>query len=96
MSHVKILTRHKKSGPGCERGRFVAKEGVHTPIFKNNMQRLRFLEKLHLSVPTDLIAYCPGGSHTSTFAAVQVKERRNINEILTERGPIILKLRPVV
>ena len=75
MSHVKILTRHKKSGPGSERGGFVAKEGVHTPIFRINMQRLRFLEKLHLSVPTDLIAYCPGGSHTSTFAVVQVKDR---------------------
>ena len=34
----------------------VVKEGVHTPIFENNMQWLRFFEKLQLSVPTDLIA----------------------------------------
>ena len=45
-------------------GVLVVKEGVHTPIFKNNMQRLRFV-KLHLSVSTDLITFCPGGSHTS-------------------------------
>ena len=32
----------------------VVKECVHTPIFENNTQRLRFFEKLHLSVPTDL------------------------------------------
>ena len=46
-------------------GVLVVKEGVHTPIFKNNMQRLRFFVKLHLSVSTDLITFCPGGSHTS-------------------------------
>ena len=35
----------------------VVKEGLHTPVIENNMQRLRFFEKLHLSVPTDLIAF---------------------------------------
>ena len=73
----------------------VVVKGVHTPIFEKNMQRLRFFEKLHLSVPTELIAFCPGGSHTSIFAVVQVKEGQNINEILTEGGRIIQKLRPV-
>ena len=74
----------------------VVKEGAHTPIFENNMQWLRFFEKLQLSVPTDLIAFCPGGSHISIFAVVQVKEGRNINEILKDRGGIIQKLRPIL
>ena len=74
----------------------VVKECVHTPIFQNNTQRLRFFEKLHLSVPTDLIAFCSGGSHTSIFALVQVKKGRNINETLSEGGRIIQKLRPVL
>ena len=74
----------------------VVKEDVHTPIFENNMQRLRFFEKLHLSVPIDLTAFYPGGSHTSIFALVQVKEGQNINEILTEGGRIIQHLRPVL
>ena len=63
----------------------VVNKGVHTLIFKNSMQRLRFFEKLHLSVPTDLITFCPGSSHTSIFALVQVKEGRNMNEILIAR-----------
>ena len=52
----------------------VVNKGVHIPIFQNNMQRLRFFEKLHLSVLTYLIAFSPGGSYTSIFAVVQVKE----------------------
>ena len=60
------------------------------------MQRLRFFEKLHLSVQIDLIAFCPGGSHTSIFAVIQVKEGRNINDILTEAGRFIQKLLPVL
>ena len=43
----------------------VVKEVVHTPIFEKNMQRLRFFENFYLSVPSDLIAFFPGGSHTS-------------------------------
>ena len=74
----------------------VVKRGVHTPIFESNMQRLRFFEKLHLSVPNDLIAFYPGDSHISIFVVVQVKEGRNISEILTEGGRIIQKLRPVL
>ena len=54
--------------------RVVVKEGVHTVIFENNMQRPRFFERFHLSVQTDLVAFCPGGSETSIFAVVQVKE----------------------
>ena len=52
----------------------VMKEDLYTPIFENIMQRLRFFKKLHLSVPTDLIAFCPGGSHTSRLRVAQVKE----------------------
>ena len=52
----------------------VVNKGVHTPTFKNNMQRLRLFEKLYLSVPNDLIAFCPSDSHISIFAVVQVKE----------------------
>ena len=74
----------------------ILKKGVQTLIFENNMQRPRFFEKLHLSVPTDLIAFCPGGSHTSIFAVIQAKEGRNINETLTEGGRIMQKLRPVL
>ena len=48
------------------------------------MQSLRFFEKLRLTVPADLIAFCPGDSHTSTFAVLQVKERQSFIEILTE------------
>ena len=72
------------------------KKDVHIPIFENNMQRLRFFEKLHLSVPTDLVLFCLGGSHISVFAVVQVKKERNISEILTEGGRVIQKLRPVL
>ena len=73
----------------------VVNKGVHTPIFENNMQMVRFFEKLHLSAPTDLIAFFPGVSHTSIFAVVQVKEGQNTNKILTEGGQIIQKLLPV-
>ena len=48
----------------------VVVKGVHSPIFENNMQRLRFFEKLHLSFPTDLMAFCPDGLHASIFAVV--------------------------
>ena len=70
----------------------VVKEGVHTLIFESNMQRLRYFGKLHLSVPTDLNAFCAGGSHTLTLAVVQVKEMQNINETITKGDPIIQKL----
>ena len=70
----------------------VVKEGAHTLIFESNMQRLRYFGKLHLSVPTDLNAFCAGGSHTLTFAMVQVKEEQNINETITKEDPIIQKL----
>ena len=70
----------------------VVKEGVHTLIFESNMQRLRYFGKLHLSVPTDLNAFCAGGSHTLTLAVVQVKEEQNINETITKGDPIIQKL----
>ena len=64
----------------------VVKEDVHTLIFENNMQRLTFFTELHVSVPTD--------SHTSIFSGVQVQEGKNINEVLTEGGRIIQKIRP--
>lgn len=54
----------------------VVKERAHTRIFKSKMQRLGFIENLHLSVPNNLIAFCSDGSYTSIFFRVQVKEGR--------------------
>ena len=47
-------------------------ENEHTGPFENNMQRLRYFENMNLTVPIDIVRFCPGGSHCTIFALVQV------------------------
>ena len=69
-------------------------ENEHTVPFENNMQRLRYFENINLTVPIDIVRFCPGGSHTTIVALVQVEENRDKNAMLTEGGRLLQKLRP--
>ena len=69
-------------------------ENEHTGPFENNMQRLRYFENMNLTVPIDIVRFCPGGSHCTIFALVQVGENRDEKTMLTEGGRVLQKLRP--
>ena len=69
-------------------------ENEHTGPFENNMRRLRYFENMNLTVPIDIVRFCPGGSHCTIFALVQVGENRDEKTMLTEGGRVLQKLRP--
>lgn len=62
--------------------------------FKDASQRLRFVENIHLSVPVDIIKYCPGGAYMAIVFIVKVKPRRTRDQELTETSQVILHLKP--
>ena len=62
--------------------------------FESNLQRFKFLKELQLSVPVDLLRFCPGGSTVSTVCIVRVGENRPQSELLTSGAQLLKKVRP--
>ena len=61
--------------------------------FMNRMQRVRFIDNLHLSVDVDLVKYCPGGSICVIVFVYQVDPCRSENEAITQSAQIVAKLK---
>ena len=62
--------------------------------FQNNVARYRFFAELQLSVPIDIISFCPGGSVVTTFCLVHVPDNRSDAEMLTQGARMVQKLKP--
>ena len=70
-------------------------ESKHLDVaFENNTQRHRFIANLQLSVPVDLIRFCPGGSIISSLCVVKVLEKRVEPVILTDGARLLQQVRP--
>ena len=63
--------------------------------FENRMQRLRFLDRLKLSVPVDMFRYCPGGSHVTVLCIVAVQEERSDSDMLTQSARVMAGIKPL-
>ena len=66
---------------------------LDTP-FKNSVDRFRFIASLQLSVPVDIIKFCPGGSSTTTLAVVQAKPNRSEQDVLLQGARLLEGCRP--
>ena len=70
-------------------------ENVHLDIpFSTRQQRYELVKSLKLSVPVDIIRYCPGGSVITTMAIVQVAPNRNEAQLLTQGATMVQQLKP--
>ena len=47
-----------------------------------------------MSVPVDVIKFCPGGSVVTTFCISQVAESRSEAEMLTNGSQLVQRMRP--
>ncbi|XP_033647591.1 uncharacterized protein LOC117307057 [Asterias rubens] len=61
--------------------------------FQNNVERFRFFTALQLSVPVDIIKFCPGGSALTTLVVVQTQENRTEADILLEGVRLVERCR---
>lgn len=57
------------------------------------MQRHRFMEELHLSVPVDMLRYSPGGSHVTSVVLAKVDENRLEQEAQTAAVRLVEKVK---
>lgn len=72
-------------------------EKVHVASqFENNMQRHRFLEELQLTVPIDILRFCPGSSVITTVGLVQVNADRAEPQKLIDGARLVLQHRDVL
>lgn len=71
---------------------FQEDENLHEP-FTNAKARQRYFENLYLSVPVDLISFCPGGSIITTFCLLRVEEQRTDREMMTQAATGLQKVR---
>lgn len=62
--------------------------------FETPSQRHRYFADLQLSVPVDLIRFCPGGSVVTTHCIIKVPEKRSEGQILTDGARLLQKVRP--
>ena len=60
------------------------------------LQRFRFFQELHLSVPGDILHCSPGGSTICAACLVHVNENRPQSQLLTDRAQLLQKVRPVL
>ena len=78
---------------------------IHAPIFfdeekhldkpfESPLQKFRFFRNMILSVPVDIVKYCPGGSAATTVVLTKVDEKRNESTILTEGARFLQKIQP--
>ena len=66
---------------------------VDTP-FVNSTQKFRFLKEMHLSVPIDIIRFCPGGSEITTVGIVRVQEDRTEAHVMTQGARLLQQMQP--
>ena len=52
--------------------------------FTNAVQRLRYFENLHLTVPVDLVKYSRGGSYTTVCMLYRVDPSRSKDQEMTQ------------
>lgn len=70
-------------------------EDVHLKgRFENNMQRLRFFERIQLSVNVDIFKYCPGGSIITCYYLTKFPGDRTDSEKATRVAGVMLKIEP--
>jgi len=62
--------------------------------FENSMQKFRFFDSLQLSVPVDVIRFCPGGGIGTTYILSQVPENRSDSEMMTDAARLVQRMRP--
>jgi hypothetical protein len=83
----------------------VKSEGLYVPVlfdgetllsnpFDSNMQRFRFFADLQLTVPVDIIKYCPGGSVGTSYCIFKVPEKRTVSEQITMGARLLQQIRP--
>lgn len=72
---------------------FCETEHLNDP-FENSSQRFRYLAELQLSVPVDIIRFCPGGSVVTTVCLAQVQPNRTDSEMLTQAARMVQQMRP--
>ena len=83
----------------------VIENGLGTPVifdenqhlltpFENNMQRFRYFDDMHLSIPVDVIRFCPGGSFVTITCISQVRMNRESSEILNDGATMLARVRP--
>lgn len=65
-------------------------EDVHIDFpFASNTERYRFVTGLQLSIPIDIVKFCPGGSVLTTYAVVHVPEARSEPTILIQGARLL-------
>lgn len=68
-------------------------ESVHVEEpFGNSVQKYRFFNELQLTVPVDIIRYCPGGPQVTTVCFFKVMEGRPESVILTQGARFLQKI----
>ncbi|XP_061191740.1 uncharacterized protein LOC133199978 [Saccostrea echinata] len=68
-------------------------ESVHVEEpFGNSIQKYRFFNELQLTVPVDIIRYCPGGPQVTTVCIFKVMEGRPESVILTQGAKFLQKI----
>ena len=65
-------------------------EGKHLSIpFQHNVQRLRYFQNMHLSVPVDMYKYCPGGGIATIVFVTKVREHSSQADLLIRSVRVI-------
>jgi hypothetical protein len=62
--------------------------------FETPMQRSRFFENLHLSVPVYMIRFCPGGSKITTVCLFKCDESPSEAQLLIEGARLLQTIQP--
>ncbi|XP_062616566.1 uncharacterized protein LOC134278262 [Saccostrea cucullata] len=65
-------------------------EKEHAPEpFIDSKQKYRFLKNLQLSVPVDILKFCPGGSTIASFIISKTSENRTESQILVQGARLL-------
>ena len=62
--------------------------------FERPLHRYRYFANLQLSLPIDIIRFCPGGSFITIACINKVSEGRSEGEILIQGARLMQKVRP--
>jgi len=61
--------------------------------FQNNMQRLRFIQDLQISIPVDVYRFSPGGSHITVVCIVPMPADRTLDTVQTDTGRTVARIK---